>query len=76
MSHYGILAWEISWTEEPGRLQPKGRKRIGHTLATNQQQLGDHKLPPQHLKTRIQRQALLTSPLAEDQIVHKSQLQA
>lgn len=36
MSHYGILAWEINWTEEPGRLQPKGRKRIGHTLATNQ----------------------------------------
>ena len=39
MSHYSILAWEISWTEEPGRLQPTGHKRIGHDLATNQQQL-------------------------------------
>ena len=23
-THSSILAWEISWTEEPGRLQPKG----------------------------------------------------
>ena len=21
-THYGTLAWEIPWTEEPGRLQP------------------------------------------------------
>ena len=39
MSHYSILAWQISWTEEPGRLQLMGHKRIGHDLATNQQQL-------------------------------------
>ena len=25
-----ILAWETSWTEEPGRLQPMGSQRIGH----------------------------------------------
>ena len=25
--HYGILAWEIPWTEEPGRLQFTGGKR-------------------------------------------------
>ena len=23
-THSSILAWEIPWTEEPGRLQPKG----------------------------------------------------
>ena len=23
-----ILAWEISWTEEPGRLQPMGSQRV------------------------------------------------
>ena len=25
-----ILAWEISWTEEPGGLQSMGSQRIGH----------------------------------------------
>ena len=25
-----ILAWEIPWTEEPGRLQSKGLIRVGH----------------------------------------------
>jgi len=25
-----ILAWKISWTEEPGRLQSMGWQRVGH----------------------------------------------
>ena len=25
-----ILAWEIAWTEEPGRLQSLGPQRVGH----------------------------------------------
>ena len=25
-----ILAWRIPWTEEPGRLQSRGLKRVGH----------------------------------------------
>ena len=29
-----ILAWEISWTEEPGGLQSLGLQRVGHDLAT------------------------------------------
>ena len=28
--HASILAWEISWTEEPGRLQSIGSQRIRH----------------------------------------------
>ena len=24
------LAWNITWTEEPGRLQPIGLQRVGH----------------------------------------------
>ena len=28
--HSSILAWRISWTEEPGGLQSKGSQRIGH----------------------------------------------
>ena len=29
-THSSILAWGISWTEEPGRLQAIGSQRIGH----------------------------------------------
>ena len=29
-SHSSILAGKISWTEEPGRLQAIGSRRVGH----------------------------------------------
>ena len=29
-THFAILAWRISWTEEPGRLQSMGLQRVGH----------------------------------------------
>ena len=29
-THYSILVWRISWTEEPGGLQPMGSQRVGH----------------------------------------------
>ena len=29
-THFGILAWEIPWTEEPGRLQSTGSQRVGY----------------------------------------------
>ena len=29
-THSSILAWEILWTEEPGRLQSLGLRRVGH----------------------------------------------
>ena len=32
-THPNILAWEIPWTEEPGRLQSTGSQRVGHSLA-------------------------------------------
>ena len=34
-----ILAWEISWTEEPGRLQSMGSQRVEYDLATKQHYL-------------------------------------
>ena len=30
-----ILAWEIPWTEEPGRLKSIGSQRVGHDWVTN-----------------------------------------
>ena len=31
-THSSILAWEIPWTEEPGRLQPMGSQRVEHDV--------------------------------------------
>ena len=36
-THSSILAWEIPWTEEPGRLQSTGSQRVRHDWATKQQ---------------------------------------
>ena len=33
--HASTLAWEIPWTEEPGRLQSMGSLRVGHDWATS-----------------------------------------
>ena len=35
-THCSIVAWEIPWTEEPGRLQSMGLQRVEHDLATKQ----------------------------------------
>ena len=29
-THFSVLAWEIPWTEEPGRLQSMGLQRVRH----------------------------------------------
>ena len=34
-THSSILAWEISWTEEPDRLQSTELQRVRHDWATN-----------------------------------------
>ena len=34
-THSSILAWEISWTEEPGGLRSVGLQRVGQDWATN-----------------------------------------
>ena len=36
-THSSILAWKIPWIEDPGELQNMGSQRVGHDLATNQQ---------------------------------------
>ena len=33
--HSSTLAWKIPWTEEPGRLQSMGPRRVGHDCATS-----------------------------------------
>ena len=37
-THSSILAWEIPWTEEPGRLQSTGSQKSPTRLSTKQQQ--------------------------------------
>ena len=36
-THSSILAWKIPWTQDPG-LQSMGSQRVGHYLASKQQQ--------------------------------------
>ena len=43
-THPSILAWEIPWTKEPGRLLSTGSQRVRHDLATKQQQQIEDKL--------------------------------
>ena len=55
-THSSILAWEIPWTEEPGRLH----KRVRHDLATKPQQQRV-KLPGPGSETRqIQLRSLIS----------------
>ena len=37
-AHSSVFAWEILWTEEPGRLQSMESQRVGLDLATKKQQ--------------------------------------
>ena len=34
-THSSTLAWKIPWTEEPGRLQSMGSRRVGHDWLTS-----------------------------------------
>jgi hypothetical protein len=34
-THSSILAWSISWTEDPSGLQSMGSSRVGHDCETN-----------------------------------------
>ena len=37
-THSSILAWKISWTEEPGGTQSMGSPRVRHNGVTEQKQ--------------------------------------
>jgi len=39
--HSSALAWRIPWTEEPGRLQSMGSRRVGHDWATSLSCIGE-----------------------------------
>ena len=44
-THSSILAWRITWTEEPGGLQSTGSQRVGHDWRTS--------LPLSYIHTHI-----------------------
>ena len=49
-THSSILAWEIPWTEEPGRLQSMGSQRVDTTerpmlLEANEAPAGPTQIP-------------------------------
>ena len=43
-THSSILAWRISWTEEPGGLQSTGLQRVGQDWAVNTNTVFPHLL--------------------------------
>ena len=46
-THSSSLAWEVPWTEAPGRLQSMGPRRVGHDGMTGHtQEDSDHAAPP------------------------------
>ena len=57
VTHSNILAWKISWTEEPGGLQSMGSRRVRHNLETKEQS-------PQHSNW-----ALIACQLAGDPVL-------
>ena len=50
-THSNIVAWEIPWTEEPGKLQFIGLQRVRQDGATNTH---TH-IPAEESKTKIRR---------------------
>ena len=40
VSYSSIFIWEITWTEEPGRLQFVGPQRVIHSSATERSTVG------------------------------------
>ena len=52
-THSGILAWEIPWTEELGRLQSMGDcKSVGHDFKIKQQQ-SDERSRTKHREAEV-----------------------
>ena len=43
-NHFSILAWRISWAEEPGGLQSTGSHRVGQPVTTTQSAWGHKEL--------------------------------
>ena len=41
-THFSILAWQVPWTGEPGRLQSKGLQRVAHDWTTKPEQKDKH----------------------------------
>ena len=59
-THSSVLAWEISRTEEPGRLQSVGSQRVGCDLATEQEPIVKRKLEEPSLQRTGAREVLGT----------------
>ena len=51
-TYSSILVWEISWTEEPGRLRSVGLQRVEHNWVTEQQLIPSGHSPKQILQPR------------------------
>ena len=55
-THSSTLAWKIPWTEEPGRLQSMGSRRVGHDWSNLEEAAAGHagKVMYKILQARLQ----------------------
>ena len=58
-THSSTLAWRISWTEEPGRLQSMELQRVGHDWVKNSMTLQEFYLGDTALKSCLQKLSLV-----------------
>ena len=70
-THSSILAWRISWTEEPGRLQSTGSQRVRHDWVTSlhfftSAVLTSHKIVPNMLPDNQDCRASLVAELVKN----------
>ena len=54
-THSSILAWRISWTEDPGGLQSMGSQRVRHNWATKHSTTLGTQQNMRHFRNRMQK---------------------
>ena len=73
-THTSILAWEISWSEEPRGLQSMGSQRVGHDLVASQQrrQQGSRRTEVERFATYEKTKSLCCTPEANVTLFNQS----
>ena len=67
--HSSTLAWKISWTEEPGRLQSMRSLRVGHDSSSSSSSIvswgGDYSLNLSKVSKFVNHKYVLSLSLSE-----------
>ena len=64
--HSSTLAWKLPWTEEPGRLQSRGSRRVGHRTRLRVNCGSDHELLSEIFRLKLKKVGKTTRPFRYD----------